>query len=96
VWATTRKTIGVVGNFTKNTHKLKLEHFPMLLPTVWKNYRHCRQQRETIFCIVGTNEDKCSALWDNAEQNNSLSLPLKGQFTLINVYLDGVQLPVTI
>jgi hypothetical protein len=46
----------------KNNHELKLEHFSALLPTTRENDQRCRQQRGTLFCVVGNNEEKYSAL----------------------------------
>jgi hypothetical protein len=40
--------------------KKKLEHFSALLPGTQKNYRRCRQQGGTLFCVVGNNEEKYS------------------------------------
>jgi hypothetical protein len=71
----------------------------MLLPIVTRK----------IIGIVGNNVKQFSALWAIMKKNVwrcgttqskitffSLSLPLKEQFTLSNVYLGGVQLPVII
>jgi hypothetical protein len=46
--------IGVVGN--------NVEHFTAMWATTRKNIRRCRQQRGTLFCDVGNNEEKYSAL----------------------------------